>query len=150
MNNNLQTFFNQIEKLELVEVPDDEYYYVPTQYAVDRTKSLLTKLDNYMGITFPGYASLESRGGIYIIWEIENLGCVYYRVGIDVDTEDSVYWENYVSDEDWLLKSPKLSKVAELLKELFWEEYYNTSCHKDVGKSRPAKTIRNIKNEIRY
>lgn len=120
MNKNLESFFNQIKKIELAEVgDDDEYIYLPTKFAVDRAIYILSQLDNWMGITFPGYVMLESRGGIYINWEIDDIGIVVYRVGANANIDDSVFWMDDRTDDSLLLKNPKLSKVAILLDWLF-------------------------------
>lgn len=117
--NNLETFFNQIEQLELAEIPDDKYIHIPTKFAVDRAIYILSQLDKWMGTTYPGYVTLESRGGIDINWDIDGIGVVMYRVRDNANIDDSVFWTDDRTDYSLLLKNPPLSKVAILLEWLF-------------------------------
>ena len=106
---------------DLDEDDEDEIYY-PSDYAFNGSLKLLNELYQILGSTFPrGYASVESRGGIYLIWNNQQLDKkVWFEFPVNENFQPSVYYQ--IGDKSNLIKQPETSFIAKLLQWLFAED----------------------------
>jgi hypothetical protein len=105
---------------DLPEDDEDEIHY-PSDYAFNGSIELLNQLYQILGSNFPrGYASVESRGGIYLIWNNQNTNKkVWFEFSINPNYESSVYYQK--GDESKLIKQPEVKLIAQLLQWLVTE-----------------------------
>jgi hypothetical protein len=106
---------------DLGENDQDQVYY-PSDYAFNGCLELLNQLEQILGSNFPrGYADLESRGGINLIWNNQELNKkVWFEFPANEKFESSIY---YQKDEQYnLIKQPETSQVAKLLQWLVTDE----------------------------
>ncbi len=107
--------------LDLDENDEDEIYY-PSDYAFSGSIQLLNELYKFLGDAFPrGYASVESRGGIDLIWNNKQLDKkVWIEFPVNENFQPSVYYQ--IGDQSNLIKQPETSFIAKLLEWLFTED----------------------------
>jgi len=112
--------------LELKEIdPDfddeDEIYY-PSDYAFNGAIELLNQLYQILGSAFPrGYADVESRGGINLIWNNQDPNKkVWFEFPVNPNYQTSVYYQK--DDESKLIKQPETGLIAQLLRWLVTED----------------------------
>lgn len=107
------------------DLDEDEIYY-PSTYAFSGCIELLTKLYQILGDTFPyGFASLESRGGVDLIWKNKVLDKqVWFEFPVDDRFQSSVYYRQ--GDKSCLIKQPEIKLIAKLLQWLFTEDSFDT------------------------
>lgn len=133
INQNNADFQETINSLlELKEIdPDfdeddeDEIYY-PSDYAFSGSIELLTELYEILGNAFPyGFASVESRGGVDLIWKNKTLDKqVWFKFPVDDSFQSSVYYRE--KDKSNLIKQPEITFIAKLLQWLFTEDSFDT------------------------
>jgi hypothetical protein len=111
--------------LELKEIdPDfddeDEIYY-PSDYAFNGAIELLNQLYQILGSAFPrGYADVESRGGINLIWNNQELDKqVRFKFPVNPNFTSSLYYRH--GDNSKLIQQPDVKLMAQLLQWLFTE-----------------------------
>ena len=100
---------------------EDEAYY-PSDYAFSGCLELLNELYQILGSAFPrGYASVESRGGVDLIWNNQELDKkVWFEFPVNHNFQPSVYYQK--GDEHNLIKQPETSLIAKLLQWLVTEQ----------------------------
>lgn len=106
---------------DLDENDEDEIYY-PSDYAFSGAIQLLNEVYKILGDSFPrGYASLESRGGIDLIWNNKPLDKkVWFEFPVNNSFQTSIYYIK--GNKSNLIKQPKTSFIAKLLEWLFTED----------------------------
>lgn len=110
---------------DLDENDEDEIYY-PSDYAFSGSIELLTELYEILGNAFPyGFASVESRGGVDLIWKNKTLDKqVWFKFPVDDSFQSSVYYRE--KDKSNLIKQPEITFIAKLLQWLFTEDSFDT------------------------
>ncbi|WP_017296099.1 hypothetical protein [Geminocystis herdmanii] len=108
---------------DLEEEDEDEIYY-PSDYAFSGCIELLIKLYHILGDTFPyGFASVESRGGVDLIWKNKVLDKqVWFEFPVDDSFQSSVYYRQ--GDTSHLIQQPEIKLIAKLLQWLFSEDSF--------------------------
>jgi hypothetical protein len=106
---------------------DDEIYY-PSDYAFSGSLKLLYDLYLILGTSFPrGYASLDTRGGVNLIWKNHELDKqVWYKFSVDQSLLNTVYFRQ--GDESRLIKKPRTILVVKLLQWLITENTFAEIC----------------------
>jgi len=106
---------------DLDENDEDEIYY-PSDYAFSHSIQLLNELYKILGDGFPrGYASVESQGGVDLIWNNQQLDKkVWFEFPVNDSLESSVYYQ--IGDKSNLIKQPETSLIAKLLQWLLRED----------------------------
>lgn len=107
---------------DLDENDEDEIYY-PSDYAFSHSIQLLNELyKKILGDGFPrGYASVESQGGVDLIWNNPQLDKkVWFEFPVNDSLESSVYYQ--IGDKSNLIKQPETSLIAKLLQWLLRED----------------------------
>lgn len=101
---------------------EDEVLY-PSDYAFSVSIELLTQLYKRLGESFPrGFSSLESRGGINLIWTDQELDKeVRIKVPVSPQFQGSLYYRK--GDDSELIKNPCLDQVYQYL--LWLKNNYN-------------------------
>lgn len=99
---------------DLDEDEEDEVLY-PSDYAFSEAMELLTQLYKVLGASFPrGFSSLESRGGINLIWSNQALDKeVWVKIPVSPDFSRSVYYREGNNSE--LIKHPSHTQVYQCL-----------------------------------
>lgn len=110
---------------DLEEDDEDEIYY-PSTYAVSGCIELLIKLYQILGNTFPyGFASVEGRGGVDLIWKNKvSDKQVWFKFPVNDIFQSSVYYRQ--GDNSNLIKQPEIIFIAKLLQWLFTEDSFDT------------------------
>ncbi len=106
---------------DLDENDEDEIYY-PSDYAFSHSIQLLNELYKILGDAFPrGYASVESQGGVDLIWNNQHLDKkVWFEFPVNDSLESSVYYQ--IGEKSNLIKQPETSLIAKLLQWLLRED----------------------------
>ena len=117
----------QEEDPDIDEDDENEIYY-PSYYAFSGSFKLLRDLYSILGSSFPrGYASLEARGGVNLIWKNHKLDKqVLYKFSVDQSLPNTVYFRQ--GDESRLIKEPQTIFVAKLLQWLITENSFTEMC----------------------
>ena len=110
---------------DLDEDDEDEIYY-PSGYAFSSSIQLLKELDKILGNAFPcGFASVESRGGVDLMWKNKALDKqVWFKFPVNDSFQSSVYYRQ--GDKSKLIKQPETKLIAKLLQWLFTEDSLDT------------------------
>jgi hypothetical protein len=105
---------------DLPEDDDDEIHY-PSDYAFNGSMELLNQLYQILGSNFPrGYASVESRGGVYLIWNNQQLDKqVRFKFPVDLNFTSSVYYRH--GDHSKLIQQPNVILITKILQWLVTE-----------------------------
>lgn len=119
VNPDFQITFERL--LELTEIDDDidkeeeNEVLNPSAYAVSGSIELLTKLYQLLGQNFPrGFSSLESRGGINLIWTDQDFDKeVRVKFPVSCQFKGSLYYRK--GDNSALIENPCLEQVYQLL-----------------------------------
>jgi hypothetical protein len=84
----------------------------PSEYALSTAKELLTQLDQKLDQNFPrGFSSLESRGGINLIWTNTEFD-KEVRIKVPVRPEFSKYLSCFKGDDGKFIKNFSLDQVC--------------------------------------
>ena len=125
-HNDFQDTINSLLELkeidpDLDEDDEDEIYY-PSDYAFSGSIELLNELYEILGDAYPyGFASVESRGGVDLIWKNKTLDKqVWFKFPVDNSFQSSIYYRQ--GDKSNLIKQPEITFIAKLLQWLFTED----------------------------
>ena len=124
VNQNFRKTFQRLWELQIAEDEidqDDDEILVPTEYALSHSIDLLIEIYYILGDSFPlGYASVDHRGGINLIWKCRELdqeirfNYPAYPDGL----QSSVYYRK--KDESELINNPNILQLSNLLKMVFF------------------------------
>ena len=112
---------------DFAEDDEDEIYY-PSDYAFNGSMELLNQLYQSLGSAFPrGYASVEGRGGVHLIWNNQELDKqVRFKFPVNPNFTSSIYYRH--GDNSKLVQQPEVILIAKLLQWLVNENVTIDNC----------------------
>ena len=112
----LERLLELTEKDADLDEDEEDEILNPSYYAVSNAITKLIKLYERLGISFPrGFASLESRGGIILIWKNSEFNKeIRVKVPFSSQLKESVYYCH--GDHSQLIKNPSVEEINQLLR----------------------------------
>jgi len=88
----------------------------PSYYAVSNAIKNLIELYERLGRSFPrGFASLESRGGIILIWNNSEFNKeIRVKIPFSSELQESIYYRH--GEDSQLIKNPSIEEICKLLR----------------------------------
>lgn len=112
----LERLLELTEKDADLDEDEEDEILNPSHYAVSNAIKKLIELYQPLGRSFPrGFASLESRGGIILIWNNSEFAKeIRVKVPFSSELKESVYYRH--GDDSQLIKNPSTEEIYQLLR----------------------------------